>query len=482
MPTDARPNILIITGDQHRADTLGVAGHPCVQTPHLDLLAYQGIRFDNCYTDCPVCIPARTAFITGRRAHELGCPSYSTEFRVDVPRPEFLGSLLTSAGYQTELVGKTHWLTDPDFRAGFEHVTWFAELRRQQMIHAGRPGMLAGPGYNAYTPSATPFPDHLNEMDWAVDRATDFLETRERSSPFALWVSVNVPHPPIMAREPYFSMYADADIPEPIDLPWAGGEDEPNPMIRDRVGHNKGPFSPAEVRRIREVYLGMVTHLDHQIGRLIAQLQMTGDWDNTIILYTADHGDMLGDGGYFGKRVFLNHSARVPMIVRLPDAWRQTPGRVSSDLVEWVDILPTLCDVAGAEIPEAVTGRSWLPTLRDGASLGDHVMHGQIDNTHMLHDGRHKLIYSVEDGRALCFDTVADPEDQRPLGAEHRERMQRQLLDHLRDEGHDHATDGGLLNRDEPRPDLATIRAGDQLGLGPTQYLAQARRDILWIH
>ncbi|MBD3331449.1 sulfatase-like hydrolase/transferase, partial [candidate division GN15 bacterium] len=129
MATD-HPNILLITSDQHRGDCLGSAGHSCIRTPHLDRLSYAGVRFPNAYSNCPVCVPARTAIITGRDARSNGCPSYRDSYRVDRPRESFLGSVITAAGYQTCLLGKTHWHTPISFRAGFETLIGTEQLWR----------------------------------------------------------------------------------------------------------------------------------------------------------------------------------------------------------------------------------------------------------------------------------------------------------------------------------------------------------------
>jgi arylsulfatase A-like enzyme len=488
-----RPNILLVTSDQHRADTLGCAGHPCVQTPHLDQLAYQGIRFDNAYVDCPVCIPARTTLITGRRAHENGKAEYAGKWRLQRPREAFLGSLLTAAGYQTELVGKTHWHTEPSFRAGFEHVTWLSELKRQQLIETGRAGTQVGLGYNEAHPTLSATPRHLHSTDWCVDRANDFLATRERDQPFALWVSMLDPHPPLTIHEPYHSMYRDADIPDAAVPGWVGSEAEPLEHFCQRHAWNKGPMTAAQVREARAVYYGMVTNLDHQLGRLIGQLQAAGDWDNTLVIYSSDHGEALGDLGTFGKRSFFECSARVPLIVRPPASWGSTPGRVSRDLVEWCDLLPTLTEAAHASTPDDVTGRSWMSALRDGDEHGgaaeadrwlpDHVMHGQIGGAHMLHDGRFKYLYWVADGSEMCFDTRDDPHDRRPIEGEPLRRLRERLTQHLRDENHEHLTPGGeLLNQTLPRPSVAALRAQDVAGLGATQYLGQITRSVLDIH
>ena len=356
-----------------------------------------------------------------------------------------------------------------------------AGLRREQFAYSGgRPGMLTGMGYNEFDPAPSAFPPHLHTTNWCVEQSNRFLETREEGTPFGLWLSVQDPHPPMVIHEPYFSMYDGADLGEPVIPGWIGTDTEPLTHFEERVSWNPKPFTPAEVDRIRSVYLGMVTNLDHQIGRVIAQLQMLGQWDNTLVVYTSDHGEMLGDAGCFSKRSFLEHSAKVPLIVRPPKSWGLEPGRVCHDLVEWADLLPTLCEAVGADVPGGVTGRSLLPSLR-GEERAPYLMHGQIDERHMLHDGRFKYLWSAADGRELCFDTRADPHDEHPLGGEPLDRLRRLFKEHLAAEDHPHLVDSEPVNERRERPSLAELRAMDRAGLGPTEHLGQALRDVMWI-
>lgn len=186
-----QPHILLITSDQHRADSLGCAGHPCVRTPHLDQLAFEGIRFENAYTDCPVCIPARTTLITGIQSHRYGMPAHNASFRLQRPRERFLGSLMTRAGYQTRLVGKRHWHTEPTFRAGFESVVPLTALIKERQFRMGRTTNLTGMGGNEMHPTVSQFPPALYANDWIVDRCLEFLESREHEQPFFLWASLH---------------------------------------------------------------------------------------------------------------------------------------------------------------------------------------------------------------------------------------------------------------------------------------------------
>ena len=445
--------MILITSDQHRADTLGGAGHPCVRTPHLDQLAREGVRFDRAYTDCPICIPARTTLITGRQAHRNGIPSYAENRRLDRAREHFLGSLITRAGYQTELVGKKHWHAEPDFRAGFEHVVPLTRLMREREIRTGRRNNLNGIGTNEMHPTHAEWPIDLYSTNWLVDRALDRLAERERAQPLFLWLSLTDPHPPFTIHEPYYSMYRGLAT-DPAAPAWA--EREPQPLCFRERRFAWDHVGPEETRDARAAYFGLVTNIDHQLGRLFSELREQGLWDEALVIYSSDHGELLGDAGMWAKSSFLDASARVPFIAKPPASWGAEPGRAHRGLVEWADILPTLCEAAGADIPGDVTGRSLVPILRGEDPPEPAFLHGQHGLEHMYHDGRYKYLYFAHDGAELLFDTEEDPEETTDLAARDdalRRRLREALATHLEAEGNDHAADGDLLNRrDEPRP------------------------------
>lgn len=460
-----RPNILLVTSDQHRGDALGCADHPCVRTPHLDQLSYEGVRFDRAYVDCPICIPARTTLITGIQSHRYGMPSYAANFRIEREREKFLGSLIGQAGYQTQLVGKTHWHTPGTFRAGFDSVLGLDRMLLDRQRATGREGRLTGLGANDLSPGLSPVPLEHQSTTWIVDRCLDFLRFREQEQPFFLWASFPDPHPPLSIGEPFFSMYDDAPIPEPVRPDWAFDERCPLWLSEQRATFNSGPMNPHELRKARGVYLGMITNLDQQLVRLFGGLMRSGQWDDTLVIYTSDHGESLGDHGNAAKMTFLEASAHVPFIARPPKSWATEPGRVNSSLVEWADILPTLCDAAGAEIPADVTGRSLCPILRGEAPSVRDELHGQIDDAHMMHDGRLKYLYGVADGSELLFDTAQDPNDEHPIEdatllASARERF----TAHLQSEDHPHLEGGAPLNRHRAVRPLNELRAHNSSG------------------
>jgi len=456
-----RPNILFITSDQHRGDTLGCMGHPCVRTPHLDMLCPQGVLFRQAHSDCPVCIPTRTTMITGIQAHRYGMPSYNARHRIERARELFLGSLMTRAGYQTCLVGKRHWHTEPSFRAGFEQVvTTRGWERARAAATGGRPG-TTGVGANEFAPTLSQLPPELCLTNWLVDRSIEFLEEREQAQPFFLWTSFIDPHPPSVIHEPYYSMYDDEDVPEPVHPEWAKDETCPYAGRKIRIGNAHAHLRPKALRKARGVYYGQITNMDHQIGRLVGALMRLGLWEDTVIVYASDHGEHLGDYGTFFKGTFLEPATHIPLLFRLPDWFGAERGRVSDALVEPADLLPTFCELAGALVPEDVTGRSLLPLLRGETDRVRDAMHGQIDGQHMFHDGRYKYLYFADDGAELLFDKANDPLDERNLAGDQNlvRPIRERFIEHLRSEKHEHLVEGKLVNlhrRIEPE-DLTNV-------------------------
>lgn len=482
--TNRRPNILLITSDQHRADALGAAGHPCVRTPHLDLLAHQAVTFDRAYTDCPICIPARTTLITGIQAHHNGMAAYASDFRVRRPREAFLGSLITRAGYQTQLIGKTHWHTDVGFRAGFESVTFLAQLRMAQAAYYGRPGDVHGMGVNEFGPTPADLPPHLQSSRWIVERCLDFLSLRDTSQPFFLWASFQDPHPPMTVHEPYASMYRGRSIPRARTPSWCTATSGPRSLFLQRNASNPGPMGEEELADARAAYFGTITHLDHQLGRLFGALMAERVWDDTFVLYASDHGELLGDFGAFGKSSFLEPSWRVPLMLRPPANWGLEPGRHSSALVQVADILPTLCEVAGAEAPLDIDGRSLLPCVGGPASTGASYVHGQHEDAHVVTDGRWKYLYFADDGAEIAFDLAADPEEASPVPMDHPEviRLRRWFHTHLQEEGHLHWTPDGPLNRGMGKPTVEQARALATPGLPGISWGVSWARSIQHFH
>ncbi len=464
-----QPHILFITSDQHRGDTLGCAGHGCVRTPHLDKLAQMGARFDRTYADCPICVPQRTTIITGIQSHIYGMPTQNEAHRIDQARALFLGSLMTRAGYQTQLVGKTHWHTDPSFRAGFENVLSNSRYNAYLREHGpARASEHAGIGLNEINPALSTLPPELYQSNWLIEESIRFLSHRDKTQPFFLWVSVNDPHPPNIIHEPFYSMYDDDQIPE-ANLPeWAFSDDCPSKLREHRLSWNFPPIGDRELRKARGVYYGKVTNLDHQFARLIGKLQSEKLLENTWLVYTSDHGEALGDFGDVGKMSFLECSTNVPLIIVPPRSFAFEPGRVLDSLVGLDDLLPTFCDIVGIEAPSDVTGHSILPLLSGAKVQVRDAFHGQIDDAHLYHDGRHKYLYFAGDGTELLFD-AQDRQDRHNLTGRKDllQDIRARFIRHLTAEGHEHVRGGELVNlQKQPRTE-ARLKASYQRGWRP---------------
>lgn len=444
-----RPHVLFVTADQHRGDTLSCEGHPCVRTPHLDLLAYEGVRFSRAYTDCPICIPARTTMITGIQSHVYGMPTFAPQYRIQRDHAKFLGSIMTAAGYQTHIVGKTHWHTEPSDRGGFECVEDYDRLERLRLIRTGREGRLTGMGRNELEASLSYFPPELHTTDWTMDRAMDFIEYRDQTDPFFLWLSLEDPHMELQIHEPYYSMYDNAAIPEPNIPDWCRrDEDLPVSFVEHRQGNNCLPKHADQLRKARGVYYGMVTNIDHQLARIVGKLKRRGLWEDTIFVYTCDHGEFLGDFGDACKSFHFEPTARVPMIFRLPRWMPAATNRACRGLVELADLLPTLCELTGCPCPDDITGRSLVPLLTGSAEAVRDELHTQMNHDHMLHDGRYKYMYFGDDGRELLFDMESDPRETVNLAGDDKlaAMMRAKLVAHLTAEGNADCVDGKLSN------------------------------------
>ena len=471
MPDD-RPNILLIMTDQQRGDCLGCDGHPVQETPYLDMLASGGVRFRRAYSAVPSCIPARSCLLTGTDQWHTGVLGMG---RGQGPMPDrFVHTLpgeLAAAGYHTQAIGKNHFhpqralngyhncIIDESGRV--ESPRFVSDYRR--WFEQNKDGPYGyrdhSVGWNSWMARPTHLPEHLHPTHWTAQQAIDWLDRRDPNKPFFLKVSFARPHSPYDAPQVFWDMYKDRDIPEPAVGDWAEANDVPADAAS--VNAWRGRRAPHEIRRARIGYYASITFIDHQIGRL---MQEAGPHlRNTWIVFLSDHGDMLGDHHLWRKTYAYEGSARVPLIVRPPathpDAAR---GTVRDEVVEMRDVMPTLLDAAGLDIPDTVTGRSMDPLLHGRSDPdwrpwlhGEHCMCYHTDQAmHYLTDGRTKYIWFPYLGSEQLFDLEADPHETRDLARsdqpDHRRNLEacrRRLIDTLRDRGSDDLLDGEQLRR-----------------------------------
>jgi arylsulfatase len=428
-----RPNIILITTDQHRGDCLGIDGHPVVQTPNLDALAASGIRFRRGMTESPSCIPARRCLMTGMAPAAQGMVGMTS---ADWNPPHTLAGSLRDAGYQTALIGKLH-LAPKGKRFGFEiqeladgpyeyegnaYTRW---LRDEHGIKDVDAGIAHGVDVNGWIGR----PGHLTEQQgmtyWCTSRAIDFLHyQRDPTAPFFLNVSIFDPHPPLVPPEWYYNRYIQREFPEPVIGDWAhdpGGPAAGYPTAAWRVN-----LSPEQMRCCRAAYYATVNYIDDQIGRLVQYLRREKLYNNTLILFTSDHGEMLGDHHLFRKCWPYEGSARVPYLLKPPDSWG-AQARISDCPVGLQDVMPTLLDAADTSIPDDCTGRSLLPivraesgSVREALHIEDSGTYEAIDGYHALISERHKYIWYSQRGTEHLFDLETDPDELTDLALSDR--------------------------------------------------------------
>ncbi|MFM8766544.1 MAG: sulfatase-like hydrolase/transferase [Rubrivivax sp.] len=481
-------NVLFIMCDQLRADHLGCyGGAGALTTPHIDRLAAQGARFDRAYVTSAVCGPSRTSFYTGRYpvSHRV------TWNRVPLPIDEMsLGDYLAPAGLECALLGKTHvvphraalqerglQLDDAAARTRFLEGG-FTPVER----YDGHFEMAADSPYRAYLlsrgyASERPWTDHVigslgpdgqeangwllrhaglparvreedSETAYLTTRAIDHIRGRGEQ-PWVLHLSYIKPHWPYKAPAPYHAMYAADYLPAPVR--GRAEREHPHPVqaAYQRLEESVS-FARDEVwRTVRPVYAGLVKQIDDQIGRLMAALQEQGRLEDTLIIFTADHGDFLGDHWLGEKEVFFEPVQRVPFIVRDPLA---APGQVRQDFVECIDVVPTVLQALGLPLPShRLEGHGLLPLLRgEVPALEREAVFGSLDYAYrearqflgrqphectgwMVRDARHKLI--IWEGFApQLFDLHDDPQELHDLGADlAHEPVRRRLKDQLLD-------------------------------------------------
>jgi choline-sulfatase len=438
-----QPNIVLFMADQLVPFLTGAYGHPVVRTPNLDRLVERGIRFDAAYTPFPLCAPARAALMTGRYASSIGCFDNAAPFPSDQPT---IAHLLTNAGYETVLTGKMHFV-GPDQLHGFRHrlTTDIFPAGLDWVPTVDEHGRFPRGGHaHSYVPpevGVRPWTKFFTYDEETTFRAEEFLRERPRrgaTEPFLLVVSLHHPHDPFQPTRKLWELYDG----EPIDLPepWDGaGRSALDRWLDDAHATTEVDLAdPDSMRALRRAYYGLVTYVDQKLGQLLAALEETGQLADTVIVFTSDHGDMLGERGMVQKRCFYEWSARVPLVVTLPGG--RHAGRRVATPVSMMDIAPTLLDLGGlaAEDRTSMDAQSLVPLL-DGTDRGERVVFSEYhaEKVHapafMVRRGDHKYVYVHRHGTQL-FDLASDPSERNdlsgsPEGSAIRARLHDLLLE-----------------------------------------------------
>jgi arylsulfatase A-like enzyme len=471
-----QPNILLITSDQQHASTLGTVNDR-IETPALDRLCAEGTRFDRAYCPNPTCTPSRSSIITGMYPSQHGAWSLGTKLFEDVPT---VGSQLSAAGYRTSLVGKAHFqpmasqpgmesiecpptLRDLDFWRQF-HGPWYGfdhvETARNHACELNVGGHYAVwmeeqglADWEEYFDPLPPdpevqkrnrasrswaLPEQFHYTHWTGERTIAQLEqSAQAGEPFFCWSSFHDPHPPYMVSEPWASKYAPADMVPGRLTP---GEHDANPL-HFRLTQEAQPnfyerwpgegavhggsshlHDRAELQRNMACYYGMVSFMDHEIARILDRLDALGLSDNTIVVFTSDHGHFLGQHGLIHKAIHhYEDLIRLPFIVRWPG---HTPARgVSTQLQNLVDLAPTFLSAAGLDVPGVMTGVDQTGCWRDDTPARTHSVTENHHGNHYFHmhsyvTERHKLTVYAQSDDGELFDLEADPDEVHNLWAD----------------------------------------------------------------
>lgn len=448
-----QPHILLVTADQWPAGLLGLAGRTDIDTPTLDHIGRNGVRFANAHAECPICIPARRSLMTGTDPRSHGDRVFQPALpRADLP---YLAETFRAAGWQTGAVGKLHVYPARD-RIGFEEVISHEEGRPQlggpddwDIFLADRG--LAGQGYshgmpnNSYEFRAWHLPEECHPTVWQARQMARMIQRRDPTRPGFWHLSFNFPHPPIVPLASYLALYEGRRIDDPVMGDW--NDDPPAALQRVR---NSWPALPRDrLQAVRRAFHAQCTLIDHQLRVVIGTLREQMLLDDTIIVFTSDHGDMLGDHGLFAKRVLLRGSVDVPLLVMGRSGCdRICPGTVDNRLAGLQDIMPTLLDLAGIECPQSCTGRSLAGSSRR-ETLYCEALEGQAA-MRMVTDGRWKLIWYPAGNSFQLFDHRSDPGERHDLSADPAaqaefDRLSAALVKNLYGEDLDWVRDGQLV-------------------------------------
>ncbi len=380
MPAPA--NILFICTDQQRYDALGCYGNEHIETPAIDQLAAEGVLFEQCYAQNPVCAPSRASLLTGRYVHAHGLYANG----VALPEHEQLFTrALADAGYDCGLIGKLHLAacqhgrTELRLDDGFRFFAWAhdpypgsPENQYHQWLQARYPDLYAAARDTSNTQTFDNLPTAAHYSHWVADRAIEFMrEARDPDKPFCLFVNFFDPHHPFDAPKEYIERYDPASLPRPIGRPDELASKPPvqsEASRRSYAGHAPGfaEYDHDGMQAIIAAYYAMVTLVDDETKRILETLDSLGLRDDTLVIFTSDHGEMLGDHHLLLKGPMMYEGAvRVPLILRWPG--HLPAGVRRSQLVEWIDLCPTLLEVAGSPPFPRNQGMSLLPLAR-----GDH--------------------------------------------------------------------------------------------------------------
>ena len=419
-------NLIFILSDEHNKRVLGCYGNSHVRTPHLDRLAARGTRFSNAYTNCPICVPARASFATGRYVHDIRFWDNAIAYDGSVPS---WGHRLIEQGHRVTSIGKLHYVDSDARRNGFDEeilplhivngVGDLLGLIRDELPRRGGAAKLgpeAGPGESEYT-----------QYDRSIaEAAVRWLETdapKHRDKPWALYIGFVSPHFPLIAPQEFYDLYPEERVPWPALY---AHDERPRHPFTDAMRKSMcfdEPFDAPMVRRAIAAYMGLVSFLDGNIGRILRAVENAGLAGDTRVVYASDHGDNLGTRGMWGKSTMYEESAGIPLIVAGPDVPR---GNLCRTPVTLADGFPTFIHALGAKShpdDRNLPGHSLLDIAQGHVPrrtiLSEYHAAAAICGSFMIRHGKWKYVHYVG-LPPMLFDLEGDPYEREDLGRDAR--------------------------------------------------------------
>jgi len=410
----SQPNFLLLMADQLTARALPAYGNRVARTPRIDALASAGVVFDSFYCNSPLCAPSRFSFLSGRHVSAIGAYDNAAEFPSQVPT---FAHFLRRAGYRTVLSGKMHFC-GPDQLHGFEErlttdiypadfgwtPDWTRFDERPSWYHSMESVLQAGPCART---NQVDFDDEV--VFQARQRLFDLARSQDRR-PFCLVASLTHPHDPYAIPQRYWDRYegVEIDAPRIAQAPL----DAHSARLRHVIGLDAQPVTTAHTQAARRAYYGAVSYVDDQVGALLDALAEARLAANTVVVLLADHGDMLGERGLWYKMSFFEPACRIPLIVHAPARFTARRVRESASLL---DLCPTLCELAGADVRSMpLDGSSLVPQLGGAAGrdevIGEYLAEGAVAPLVMIRRGRYKFVHAPIDPDQL-YDLEHDPEE-----------------------------------------------------------------------
>lgn len=384
VPPGEKPHIIFIMTDQHRGDALGCMDNPSVLTPHLDRLAKEGTLFVNGYSSTPSSTPARAGLLTGMSPWKHGLLGYG---KVAGKYPYEMPQMPKDLGYYTFGIGKMHWhpqkalhgfhatLLDESGRS--ESPDFISDYRLWFQLHGpDKNPDETGIGWNEHAAGIYRLEEKLHPTTWTGQTACELIRNYESEKPLFLKVSFARPHSPYDPPQRYLDMYKNKPVPAPFIGDWCekyGERKTPDEVKKDAAFANLGDEYAINSRRH---YYANITFIDDQIGEIIQTLKEKGMYENAIICFTADHGDMLGDHHHWRKTYAYEGSTKIPYIIKWPASVSKIipNGSTLEQPVELRDFLPTFIDLAGGKIPEEMSGSSLLKLVTTPSPIGGNTL------------------------------------------------------------------------------------------------------------